>query len=350
MAITQMEPFAATWLQHEDRTPRVRLTANLNYWDTDRGPRLREVILRNDLSSEEALGLVCTTEGEVDVLTEVSPADAERVEDSEYARLISTDAVFAVAGVINRDAEGLPLADRRARLALNLAVDRDRLVRETMFGRATPLAGLTPPATVLEEGRLKPHSHDADRAAELWREALDELDEADGGRPLRVATLYGLEDVASAVAADLEGTLGVEVEIIAYRREEESPVRRRLAEKKLPQDWDVLILGHGAQFAESVVPELHRAFVGATGEFRAGPIVPEFESLFAELATKTAPSEQADVSQRIDRLVRDESLALSLYAPQALYAVNQHVDFTPYRTTFELAKTSVDDGHWSRRQ
>ncbi len=32
-----------------------------------------------------------------------------------------------------------------ARHALNLAVDRDRLVREAMFGWAAPLAGLTPP-------------------------------------------------------------------------------------------------------------------------------------------------------------------------------------------------------------
>ena len=347
MAVTQMDPFAATWLQLEDRTPRVRLTANPNYWDKDRGPRLREVVLRNDLPPEEALDLVCTTEGEVDVLAEVSPADAARVESSEHAKLVSADAVFAVAGVINRDAEGLPLADRRARLALNLAVDRDRLVRETMHGRATPLAGLAPPAAVAEEGRLEPHPHDPGRAAELWSEARSEA--GGGERPLRVAALGGLEGVARAVAADLEGALGVGVEVVVYRGEEELPVRRRLAEKKLAQGWDVLILGHGAQFVESVVAELHRAFVGATGEFRAGPTVPEFESLFAELAAKTAPPEQAEVSGRIDRLVRDESLALSLCAPQALYAVNKHVDFTPYRTSFEFAETSVDDTHWSLR-
>ena len=347
MAVTQMDPFAATWLQREDRTSKVRLTANPDYWDKDRGPRLREVVLRNDLTPEEALDLVCTTEGEVDVVTEVSPADAEKAENSEHAELVSTEAIFTVAGVINRDAEGLPLADRRARLALNLAVDRERLVRETMFGRATPLAGLTPPAAVPEEGRLKPHSHDPGRAAELWNEARSET--GGGERPLRVAALGGLEDVARAVAADLEGALSVGVEVVVYRGEEELPVRRRLAEKKLAQGWDVLILGHGAQFVESVVAELHRAFVGATGEFRAGPTVPEFESLFAELAAKTAPPEQAEVSQRIDRLVRDESLALSLCAPRALYAVNKHVDFTPYRTSFEFAETSVDDGHWSRR-
>ena len=48
-------------------------------------------------------------------------------------------------------------------------------------------------------------------------------------------------------------------------------------------------------------------------------------------------------------LIREESLALFLCAPDALYAVNEHVAFTPYRTTFELAETSVGAAHWSRR-
>ena len=38
-----------------------------------------------------------------------------------------------------------------------------------------------------------------------------------------------------------------------------------------------------------------------------------------------------------------------LCAPQALYAVNNHVSFGPYRTTFEIAEVTVDEEHWSRR-
>lgn len=77
-------------------------------------------------------------------MTEVSPADAARVEESVYATLVATGAIRTVARIINRDAEGLPLGDRRARLALNLAVDRDALVRDAFFGPARPLAGLSP--------------------------------------------------------------------------------------------------------------------------------------------------------------------------------------------------------------
>ncbi len=347
MAITQLEPFAATWLQTEDRTPRVRLAANPNYWDEERGPRLSEVILRNDLSPAEALDLVCTTEGEVDIVTEVSPADAEKVENSEHAKLVAIDAIRAMAGVINREAEGLPLGDACARRALNLAVDRDRLVREAVHGRATPLAGLMPDAALEEGYRLQPYPHDAARAAELWREAS-----AAGGtpeRPLRISAPQYLEGVARVVGEGVEEALGIGVEVTVRTADDEPRLRRRLAEKRIPQGWDVFIHEHGAQFVGSAVPELHRAFVGATGEFRAGPVVPGFDELFADLAGRTDPEEQGEVSHRIDRFVQDEALALFLCAPQALYAVNRHVDFKPYRTTFELADTSVSEEHWSRR-
>ncbi len=347
MAITQLEPFAATWLQQEGRTPTVRLAANPNYWDKERGPRLSEVVFRNDLSPAEALERVCTTEGEVEIVTEGPPSAATKVEESEHANLVCVDAIRAIAGVINRDAPGLPLGDVRARRALNLAMDRDRLVREAMRGRATPLAGLMPDAALEEGYRLTPYPRDAERAAELWREARDAGGGA--GRPLRISAPEYLEEVAQAVAADVRGALGISVEVSVRTAADEPRLRRRLAEKALPQGWDVFIHEHGAQFAGSAVPELHRAFVGATGEFRAGPVVPDFEELFADLAGRTSPEEQGEVSHRIDKSVHDDALALFLCAPQALYAVNRHVDFEPYRTTFELAETSVDERHWSRR-
>ncbi len=335
-------------LPTEDRTPRVRLVANTGYWDRRRGPRLEQVVFRNDVSSPRALELVCETEGEVDMVTEVPPAQAARVERSEHARLVAVDSVQVVAGVIDRAAGGLPLADRRARQALNLAVDRDALVRDAAFGRARPLAGLTPPTPLTflhrARSRLRPYPHDPRLAAELWRAAGGE-----GARPLRVAGPEHVDRVVQKVAADIRAALGIEVEAELLAADELPDARRRLIEKVVPHEWDVLIQHQGVQSADAPPLELHRAFVGLTGEHRAGPAVPEFETLYADLPRHTSQLGLVKAANRIDRFVRREALALFLYAPQALYAVNRHVDFTPYRTTFELAECEVGEGHWSRR-
>jgi peptide/nickel transport system substrate-binding protein len=159
-----------------------------------------------------------------------------------------------------------------------------------------------------------------------------------------------LEPVAKHVAADLQAALGVDTTLTIYRSTKEKlEVRRRLAEKTAPQPWDILLLEQGPQAADVPPLELHRAFVGATGEWRAGPISSGFEALYGELIGETSRLKLARISYRIDKFVRAEALALFLCAPQALYAVNKHVDFTPYRTTFELAQTKVSKKHWSRR-
>jgi peptide/nickel transport system substrate-binding protein len=95
--------------------------------------------------------------------------------------------------------------------------------------------------------------------------------------------------------------------------------------------------------------ELHHAFVGRSGEFRAGPVDARFERLFACLGAQTSQAKQVLAANRIDRYVTRQSLALFLVAPQVLYAVNREVNFVPYATSFELADTSVRSGHWSMR-
>ncbi len=83
----------------------------------------------------------------MDILTEVSPADAVRVEASEHARLVEIDAIRVVVGVL------------------------DDLVRKEMFERADPLAGLTPSFIAPLLLRPSPCRHDPGRAARLWRAA-----------------------------------------------------------------------------------------------------------------------------------------------------------------------------------
>src|ERR687886_1399661 len=147
MAIQRVRPeFVATNLiTAEDRAARVVLEANADH-NTPRTARLERVVFRNDLTPEQALDAVCDREGEVDIVTEVSPADAARVEASEHARLVTIDANRLLAGIFNTwPSNDAPLGDARVREALNWAVDRHRLAADGLGGYATPPAPLTPP-------------------------------------------------------------------------------------------------------------------------------------------------------------------------------------------------------------
>lgn len=70
--------------------------------------------------------------------------------------------------------------------------------------------------------------------------------------------------------------LGLALEVSVLRAEQEREARRRLAAKE-PRDSDLLVLEHGSQTVDVPPLELHRAFVGRSGDFRAGPVDQPFE-------------------------------------------------------------------------
>jgi len=166
---------------------------------------------------------------------------------------------------------------------------------------------------------------------------------------LRIAAPEPFGGIARLVASDVQEASGVEVDVIVVPQEKLLAGTRMLVEKKLVPPWDMLIFGWFDLSSEAPPAAVHREFFGSDGAFRAGPELPEFNKLYSEMAAQIDGQKLVKVAEQIDRYVFDEALALFLCAPQALYAVNKHVSFGPYRTSFELAETEVDEQHWSRR-
>lgn len=276
-------------------------------------------------------------------MTEVDPADSGRVSESEHAELVTVDAMRVLSAVINR-ASDAPLADVRARRALNLAVDRDRLIEQAFAGHAYKLAGLTPPyAEGLPEGQ-EPYPHDP-------REALRLLTEAGWpeGRALRLAATADLERPAEILAEDLRESLGLGVEVSLIGADQLLAAQHVVVEKRIPAPFDLLLHAWFDLSSDAPPAVVHREYFHSTGAFRVGPAIPELEALFARFITRTDAAELTAASIDIDRFVYDQALSIFLCAPQALYAVNRHVSFQGHAATLELADTEVSEEHWSRR-
>ena len=338
------KPFAgAGIIESEDRSPRMVLEANRSHWNIERGPRLERAIFRSDLTPVEALELCISSEGEMDIVTEVSPADAARVIASDHAKLVVCDANRVLVGIINRYPSDVPLHDKRVRKALNLAVDRQKVITQGLGGYANPLCALTPSWCGGFSSDMEPYAHDPEQAMRLMNEAG-----WPAGRNLRIAAPAPFEGIARLVASDVHAGLGIEVDVVAVPQEKLLAGTRVLMEKKLVPPWDMLIFGWFDLSSEAPPAAIHREFFGSDGAFRAGPELPEFDKLYTEMAAQIDGLKLVKVAEQIDRYVFDEALALFLCAPQALYAVNKHVSFGPYRTTFELAEAEVDEQHWSR--
>ena len=336
-------PFACTWLiESEDRTPELVLEANPTYWDRSRGPWVRKVVFRNSLTPAEALERCISGDGEVDIVTEVSPTDAERVKSSAFARLEVCDANRVLVGVFNRH-EGRDIAfGRDLRRALNFAVDREAVIRDGMLGYASNLPALTPPWCAGHPAGLKALPYDPAAAKRSFANAAWPQ-----GRELRIATPGGFAGIAEIVARNIREALGIPVVVEVGSDDSTLAGARGLAEGKLVPSWDILLNFWFDISSEATPAMIHREFFGSDGAFRIGPEIPEFNRLYDDMARQTDGAQLIAKAERIDRYTQDEALGLFLCSPQSLTAVNKHVKFTPYATTFELAEAEVMDGHWS---
>ena len=344
--IMAADPYTCAWLiESEDRSPELVLEANLDHWNrAERGPRVQRAVFRNNLSPSQALDLCLAGDGEVDIVTEVSPADAERIMASQYARLVTADANRVLTCIINRGRADVPLGSVDVRKALNMAVDRDRIMADGLLGYANPMPAMTPSWCSGFPAGATPYAHDPAEAKRLF-----EKGGWPSGRPIRIATPSPFAGIAQIIAGDLRRALDIAVEVVVVPDEAALAGARALVEKKLDQPWDLLVHAWFDLSSEAPPAAVHREYFGKDGAFRAGPLDDGFDALFARMAVELDGAELVRIAEEIDAYCFDNALAVFLCAPQALYAVNNHVSFGPYKTTFEIAEVTVDEAHWSRQ-
>ena len=91
--------------------------------------------------------LVRTTEGRVDLLTELSPLETLKVAESSFATVVKNRGSFGnVLGRFNMRKTAGPWNDVRLRQAVNLAINRADLIRYATNGNGVVIPGLIPAA------------------------------------------------------------------------------------------------------------------------------------------------------------------------------------------------------------
>ena len=143
---------------------RIVMQANPDSW---RPPRLDRIEFFE--LPETPARLQGMQSGALDIALRFSPDDAPALE-SVGARLIAspTGSVYGISFITNRAS---PLDDRRVRLALNMAVDREQIVRELFHGTTEIATQHVSRFAFGYAPELEPYPYDPEAARKLLREA-----------------------------------------------------------------------------------------------------------------------------------------------------------------------------------
>src|SRR5215510_14018546 len=100
----------------DKRADRVVLEVNPEYWDKTRLPRLQRIIFDNTLDQKDAVELVKTGEGRVDLVSGLSPLETLRVAESSFAKVVKNrGSLQSMFGRFNMLKTGSPWRDVRLR-------------------------------------------------------------------------------------------------------------------------------------------------------------------------------------------------------------------------------------------
>ncbi|MFQ5970987.1 MAG: ABC transporter substrate-binding protein [Alphaproteobacteria bacterium] len=297
----------------------VHLEANPNYWRAG-FPKIERLVYKY-VDGERALDMLIG--GELDLIRRLNPRRTTTFMQTGRGIVVKEWLPQLVLGPFNLLKPQTPLRDPRVRRAINLAVNRDHLIRYGTIGNGRLMGGYTVPEDPTHAG-LEPYPFDREEARRL-------LETAGYGEGLGLSVLVDKQvppQIENIITVSLE-RIGITVRV---KRASESEFLEELYLPKFgsltPPSFDILLLSMPAGTIN------HAAMVPMTLLYSAKPnesAVRDFilDRLYED-AVKVFPAEEAaPLWRKLERYVYDNHLLFIGYQEKAVFGADPRLRFTP---------------------
>jgi peptide/nickel transport system substrate-binding protein len=290
---------------------RVILKANEEYWKG--APQIKNAVFRT--IREQATQLNELASGGLDMIWKVPPDNIAQVQQSG-ATVAYTDILRFWHISINPAFK--PWDDKNFRMAVAQAINVDAIMKEIFQGKATRVPAMVNPKQFGFDPSVKPIPYDPEKARELLKQTAYKGEKLTLHHYMKGAG----PSVMDAIAGDLK-KVGINVEIKFYP-ETNTLVELNRAGKT---EADAGTWGSFSTFdADAVLePFLHtKGTYGAWHQFH-----PDQNKLVEEGRSTLDPQKRKEAYSKLQHLVVDEAMDVSLFAPQDVYGINQNLNYKP---------------------
>jgi len=303
-----------------DRARReVVLEANREYW-RPRYPKVSSVIYRY-VDSELALDELA--KGRLDLLRRLNPRKTTQFMETGSGKIVKAWLPQLVLGPFNLLKPKTPLKDLRVRKAINLAIDREDVLRYGTIGNGRLIGGYTVPEDPDHAG-LKPYPFDPSQAKELLKAAG-----YPNGFPLSMLVSKEVPPQVEKIIAVSLAEVGIRVTI---REASEAEFLKELYLPKFgsraPPPFDILLLSMPA----GTIP--HSGYVPMTLLYSRKPNEsaiqdPALDDLYEEALRTYDVNRASALWKKLERYVYDNHLLLIGYQERAVFGARDRLQFSP---------------------
>ena len=298
---------------------RIVYEANLDYWEPGY-PKVAQLIFRPIPESATRVAAIQT--GEVDIVTRLSAEEAKTLLGLPNVKVIRypVDRIYYIAFNNMTTGKGTPLEDRRVRLAMNYAVDRQAIVDSIFEGYATLATGLIHPSNLGYDHSIKPYPYDPEKAKQLLAEAgYPDGFEINMACPSEAYPHF--EEVCQAVAGYL-GEVGIKVNLEFM---ESGRYWDLEAQKQLPP----LFGDSWSERSGEALPRLQGALGAWDAPYSAWED-PKILELLDRISQTLDDEKRAELYKELHRYMYENPPFIYLYSPETFEAINVRVqDYKP---------------------
>lgn len=293
----------------ESWSPKVSITfsANKAYWMAGH-PKITKLMFLFIPAEKQMQSLLA---GGVDLVTDLPGTMTLHVLENGPTRIIKRASFYTYGGSLNIS-EG-PLSDVRVRKAINMAIDREEIIRYDTIANGIILATLSMPGQTGFNSSLSPYPYNVARAKELLKEAgypngfsLNVFVKSQGKRAFQI-----IQKQLESINVVLKGEVVTDAEMF-----------QKLSEKK----WDIV-------FGNCPDPMAHSYFIQAILLYSKSPFSvhknEEYDRQLEAMAQTTDLKKQEELGQKIEKYVYDNALGLPTYQRVRTYGMKRNLYFTP---------------------
>ncbi|MGH7335040.1 MAG: ABC transporter substrate-binding protein [Candidatus Rokuibacteriota bacterium] len=290
-------------------TPGIELVldANERYWR--KKPSVKRIVIKGVPDRTTRLAMLKT--GEADISYLMIGVEAQTVKDDPKLRLAKV--IPAAAWWLDFPEQwkpGSPWADRRVRLATNLAIDKQAVNEAERLGFSRLTGNIIP--SVMEFAlRIEPYPYDPTHAKRLLAEAgYPNGFDAGDLTPVPPFTSFG-ETIANSLA------------LAGVRTRVRSMERATFFEAWRAKKLTGVIMGASAGLGNAAARL--EAFVISTGTYAYGGH-PDIDNLFAQQAQERDRKKREAMLHQIQRLLHERVMHAPIFEPATLHGIGPRVE------------------------
>ena len=261
------------------------------------------------MSKADALKAVAAGDKKLDIVTQLTPADAKAFNGHGNAHIVTKDAKTVLAAVFNQTAADAPWKNIKLRQAMNMAIDRAALLKDAGGGYGVLMPAFIQKGRFGQDASLKQYPYDADMAkAEIKKDGM-------AGKTVTIGADDDYAPLVKQIGEQLE-KVGVSVKQVGAK----------------DKAADMTLVWHFDWSPEYPVGVVYREFFGTGGGFLEGSDPTEFDKLAEKVLATEDLGAQAKAVAAIEAYEHEQANVLFLYSPATIFAVSDRTVFTPSDT------------------